>query len=326
MPTSYEFATGSVRVRECALLSRQDMEQLLAAPDEASLQALLMDKGYGDPADGNVTVEAMLAKRAEETWAYVMSLLPSASVMDAFLIQNDLHNAKTILKGTMADRFVRDLLMYPALVDTKDIENAVKENNFTELPEWMADPLKTAYEILAVSQDAQRADAVMDCAGMQEMIRTADDSNVPLIREIMHTKVFYANVKCALRAARTHMPDSYLDLAVFPCDGVDITVWKGAVRQGVESFLSLLTETDLYGSRDAAEAYRRSPSDFEKWVEDSEMQKARIGRDVTVGAEPLLGYFLGCEAERKAIRMIAVGIRTGQSTEVIRGRMRELYG
>ena len=44
------------------------------------------------------------------------------------------------------------------------------------------------------------------------------------------------------------------------------------------------------------------------------------------GAEPLLGYYLGCEAEKKVIHIIASGIRTKTDTDTIRERLREIYG
>ena len=42
--------------------------------------------------------------------------------------------------------------------------------------------------------------------------------------------------------------------------------------------------------------------------------------------EPLIGYYLGVEAEKKVIHIIASGIRTGSDTEIIRERLREIYG
>lgn len=45
--TSYAYAVGNVRAHETALLTRQDMEQLLAVRDPARLAAALQDKGFG---------------------------------------------------------------------------------------------------------------------------------------------------------------------------------------------------------------------------------------------------------------------------------------
>jgi V/A-type H+-transporting ATPase subunit C len=44
------------------------------------------------------------------------------------------------------------------------------------------------------------------------------------------------------------------------------------------------------------------------------------------GAEPLMGYYLGCEGEKKVIHIIASGLRTKTPSDKIRERLREIYG
>ena len=42
--------------------------------------------------------------------------------------------------------------------------------------------------------------------------------------------------------------------------------------------------------------------------------------------DPLIGYYLGSDAEKKVIHIIASGIRTNTDTDSIRERLREIYG
>lgn len=326
MAASYEFATGSVRVREGALLSAADLEQLMAAPDEAALISLLRDKGFGSPAAPADTAEELLRQQMEETWQYLFSLLPDPSLLDAFVLRNDLHNAKCLLKGVLGDREVDALLLRPTLTAPSAIRDAVKAKRFTELPDWMAAALESAYDILAQSGDAQRADAVLDRAAMEAMLAAAESKNVDLLRKIVTATVFYADVTLALRSARVHMPESYLDVALCPCEGVDLADWKRALRGGEGETLELLSHLDVFNCAEAMEQYRRSPVFFEKWVDDYRLSLAREGKAATAGPEVLLGYLLAREAEDKAVRMAATGIRTGQSADALRERMRELYG
>lgn len=326
MAASYEFATGSVRVREGALLTSADLEQLMAAPDEAALVALLRDKGFGDPAVPAATAEELLRQQMGETWRYLFSLLPDASLLNALLLRNDLHNAKCLLKGVLSDREVDALLLHPALTEPRIVCDAVKAKNFAELPEWMARSLSSAYDMLAQNGDAQRADAVLDRAAMEEMLALAKATRVPLLEHLVAATVFYADVTLALRAARVRMPESYLDIALCPCEGVDLYSWKKALRGGENEMMALLSHIDAFDCAEAMEEYRRSPVFFEKWVDDYRLSLAREGKTTTVGPEPLLGYLLAREAEDKAVRMAATGIRTGQDVAVLRERMRELYG
>ena len=76
----------------------------------------------------------------------------------------------------------------------------------------------------------------------------------------------------------------------------------------------------------AADAYRRSPADFELHCDNDIMALARRAKLVTMGIEPVIGYYMARRAEMQNIRIIYSGIATGQPEETITGRLRELYG
>ena len=64
--TSYAFASGAVRAHETALLTRQDMDQLLALRTPERVTAALRDKGYGLPAGDRENMEDLTAAGAGE--------------------------------------------------------------------------------------------------------------------------------------------------------------------------------------------------------------------------------------------------------------------
>ena len=111
--TSYAYAVGNVRAHETALLTRQDMEQLLAVRDPARLAAALQDKGFG--IDGGDT-DALLNQETAKLWDYLRGVTPDFSLYDAFLYRNDYHNAKAILKGVLRNRPYAGLLLRPCTV------------------------------------------------------------------------------------------------------------------------------------------------------------------------------------------------------------------
>lgn len=322
MATSYAYAVGSLRVRETALLTRTDFEQLLAAGDEETLIALLRDRGFGDgsPSEG---IDGLLRQETEKLWAYLCSLTPESALWNTFWIRNDAHNCKAVFKGVLADRPYRHLLLGPSTIPAKALETAANERRFGELPEWLAEAAAQAYDILAHTGDIPRGDAVIDRAAMEEMLRAAEATRVGLLSRLMTAMVFYDDVKIAIRAARTGKDAAFLDLALCPCPGVDRTDWKRAVLSG--EVLELLERLPDYRCREAVEQYRASPAAFEKWVDDYLLSIAREGKYVALGAEPLIGYLMARETEIKALHMLASGLRTGQHETELRERMRMLY-
>lgn len=328
MGASYAYAVGNVRAREPALLTRSDMEQLLGVSDVAELLAALRDRGLGgaQPTDAaSAGMEELFREETRELWRYLKEVSPDFSLYEAFLYRQDIHNCKAVIKGVLSGRAYRPLLLEPSSVPPEEIEKAVTEGAFELLPPFLREAAARAYEILAHAADAQLADAVLDRAGMAAMLEAAARARVPMLRELIAVQVFYANCKTALRAARAGKSAGYLEQALCPCPGLDIGALAAAASAGEKAVLAYMEELGVYGSGQAAERYRESPSSFEKFVDDRTMEVARKGRAVTLGPEPLLGYLVAKETQIKDLHILFSGLRAGQGEADIRGRLREPY-
>ena len=99
-----------------------------------------------------------------------------------------------------------------------------------------------------------------------------------------------------------------------------------AALGGEEKLLELLAGATALGGPEAADAYRSSPAELEQFAEDRIINTAKQCKFITVGIEPIVGYMLARKAEITDLRIIYSGIKTGQSTEKTRERLRELYG
>lgn len=71
MTEEYIYAVARVRSRELNLLSRQDVDQLMACRTYDECLRTLSDKGWGD---GDPSAEAILAAEEEKTWAFIHEL------------------------------------------------------------------------------------------------------------------------------------------------------------------------------------------------------------------------------------------------------------
>ena len=334
MGVSYAYAVGNIRAREVKLLTRQDMEQLLAAGDISRLEAALLDKGFGAEKPGafrergeDNPVERLLRRETECLWDYLKSIAPDWSLFQPFLYRNDIHNAKTIIKGVLSDRDFRSLLLTPSVVDPAELERAVREKDYSALPPFPREAVQRAYEVLAHTNDAQLSDAVVDRAGMEAMLACAEDKRVPMLSRVVEMTVFYSDLKIALRRARlsgrSNGSGAYLKEALCPCPGLDLAQLTEAAQSGEKAILERMEAWDRWGSRKAAERYRQSPSAFERYVDDRLLEEALRGRTVTLGPEPLISYLLLRERELKNLHILFSGLRAGQEEAAIRGRLWE---
>ena len=325
MSASYEYATGSVRAKETSLFSKQDIDQMLACSSVGTLASYLSDKGRGS-SDNNGGIDDILCAETAAMWDYLRSVTPALDIYNSFIYRNDVHNIKAVIKGILSNRPYDRLLLKPVTIDTDTIKKCVSERNFSALPDWISAAAESAFDVIAHNSDAQLADAILDKAAMSAMLDAADATGSQIIYELISACVFFSDVKIILRAARMKKSGDFIHAALCECDGVDAAAWKKAALSGTEELIKLLEKTDIYSCSNAIAAFKKSPSDFEREVDNIEMRIARKCKYVADGPEPVVGYLFAKEAEIKAIHMIASGIRTGQDEQTVRERLRILYG
>ena len=324
MPKTYEYSFGSVRAKEKYLFSNSDIQAMLSLGSIDALIDFLRDKGYGD----GDTVDEIIRSNREQTRAYLCSIMPDMSVFDVFLYKNDAHNIKSVIKGLLSNTDYGKLFIPECTVDTKLIETAVKENKFSLLPEGLSEAGKKAYETLAHTADARKADAFIDGACMKMQLEKAKETGISFLIDYVRTELFYINVKIALRACLTSSPKEYYEDALI--DGIDFFNKQEVIKQalkGYESLIEYLSKINAYRCNQAMEVFSSSPAEFEKFTENLLIKTARdCCKKCSSGPEAAIGFYIARLFEEKAIHIIAVGIDTASGTDLIRERLREVYG
>ncbi len=326
MPTkSYAFAVGNVRAKETTLLKKQDLEQMLALNSVLELASFLKDKGFGF-ADTAGDVDELLLAEEQKVWEYVAEIAPDFSVFEPFIISNDFHNLKAILKATLSSVDYSELLLRPTLVDTALLEKAVTEQKFSLLPPYMAQAAEKAYGALFKIGDSQLCDAVLDTAANTYKQERAATIKNPMLQNLLLATVFYDNVKAAIRLARANKTADFCDMCLVNTTAVSKQRLKEAALKGSGEVLNLLSNIAAFKASEAAESYKVSPGEFERFVDNYLMSVVLSAKYVAVGAEPIIAYLWAKLAEIKACRIIKSGIATGENTKKVREMLRELYG
>lgn len=323
MALSYEFSIGSVRAKENSLFTNADIEHMLGCKNEDELIRYLNDKGYGE----GKTIDEIIGSHTKEMWKYIKSIAPDFDIFKPFFYQNDIHNLKVVLKGTMSGRSYENLLVSPHTIDIDTLKAAVENRKFSLLPDWLSQPADKAYEVLAHATDARLSDAVIDKSVMEQMLNAAEKSGSQFLYDYFKTTVFYSNIKIAIRSSRTGTNKDYLNQALCDVDDFRKSTVINAALKGCDALLDTLSKFSEYDCSKAIAEYKHSPSAFERFADNKLINMAKEScKRASEGAEPLMGYYLGCETEKKVIHIIASGLRTKSDTETIRERLREIYG
>ena len=323
--SSYAYAVGNIRAKESAYLKKLDIEQLLSYDKVTECASFLKDKGYGF-AETPTDVFSLLKDEEQKLWEYIISISPDVSVFDSFIIQNDYHNIKAIFKGTVVKADYEKLLLKPTIIDVKAIEKAAREQDFSGLPQYMVSAAKKAWAALVQTGDSQVCDAILDASCLEYKMACADSIKIPMLADMIKARVFFDNIKASIRCARAQKSPDFCDVCLTDTDIFTKKTLKEAALKGVDEVIALLETAAKYKGDEAAEAFKISPSQFEKFADNFITASLRKAKYIAVGAEPIIAYFGAKLAEIQAVRIVVNGIASGEPQDKTREMLRELYG
>lgn len=173
---NYVFASARVHALENGLLSRDKLERLLDAADEAGVRKTLSEFGYGK---GNEALPTEEFLEAELVRAYtdVSEMLPASPVFLAMRYPYDVQNLKLAIKCERRSEFSYPELATPlSSLLPEQIEKAVSTRDFTCFPSAMAEAASRAVEAYDKTGDPQQIDLILDAACFADMKAAADKS------------------------------------------------------------------------------------------------------------------------------------------------------
>lgn len=313
----YIYAVARIRTKELSLLSGPFLEQLLALPDEAQCLRLLREHGWSDG-----TAEEMLSAETEKTWSRIAELVDDLSVFDVFLYRYDYHNLKAAVKASCIPESHPGIYAARGTLPAEQIAKAVAENDYSLLPERMRRPAKEAKDALLHTGDGQICDCIIDRAALEAIAQAGRETGVPLLERYGELTAAAADVKTAVRAARTGKDRDFLSRSLAPCASLDIGALAQAALNGFPAVCAFL-ETTAYA--DAVPELKISTAAFERWCDDIIIRSIRPQLANPFGVEPLAAYILARESEIRTVRIILSAKRNGLPEKTVRERVRETY-
>ena len=309
----YIFAVARTRVLETRLLSDAFIGQLVAAPDLDHCRRLLSEKGW----DENLTREE------EKIWETVKELGIPMESFDVLTYPKLYHNLKAAIKEAATPERHPAAFYKDTDPDPERIVQLVQSKNFSSLPVHMRAVARDAYETFLHTQDGQLCDVMVDRACLEAIRDAGEAAEEQVVRDYAGTTVEITDMKIAARAAATGRSREFAEMALCPCNGINVKELAAAVQGGTEKVLAYLRKS---ARSEAADALESSPSAFDIWC-DNEMVKAMKPQKMNpFSTGPVFAYVIGRQNEIKTVRIILTGKANGLSQDVIRERVRSMYG
>lgn len=314
----YAYSVAHIRALENSLLRKSDYDSLLTSSYENALR-LLSEKGYNTDSG---KLDGILEEKLSDAWQLLLSSAPDKSLLNILLYENDFENLKTVLKGIFTDSvFYRELFLKPTVSDWEKNSQSIADKNFAALPDAFKKCTNDAFEILALSLDSDRADAVVDSECMTLMYRLAKESGNAFLLNIVMLKNTLKNIRIAYRSAAAGKGANFLELALTEYAYLNKNSLMKAALEGTDAVSDLLSSE---GYSDAGRFIKESYSAFEVYADNKINETAKNSIFTSFGVEPLIAYLFKVMTEVKNVRIILTAKANKIDEGEIRARLRSL--
>ena len=317
----YTYAVARVRALENSLLNQDDINQLLACPDEDDAVDWLMAKGWGNGEDAK-DGETILRYEYDKTWKTAKELVNNMDNLNILYYQNFFNDIKGTMKrvaaGIDAPEAYTDIPFYT----DEELMEIFSERKWYRLHGDIQGPCKEAFETLLETGDGQLADVMVDRMCLESYNKMGKVAEHEIIREYANETVAVVNIKIAVRASRTGKSREFYEMAMSESKLINKDLLIKAALTGVEAIIEYLETTEY---KNGAESLKKSFSAFECWCDNRiiELIKPQKRNSFTIG--PVFAYMYARENEIKSVRNILMGKRSKLSVDNIRERVREMY-
>ncbi|MDO4573450.1 MAG: V-type ATPase subunit, partial [Clostridia bacterium] len=234
MAQEYIYAVARIKARELTLLTRSDIDRLMACKTPEECLRFLADKGWGN--GSGAPADEVLALETEKTWALMHELVPDLTPFHILLYPIDFNNMKAAIKCAATGAAPHEVFMSGGTVEPEVIENAVKQNDFSLLPELLAEPAAHAMQTLLQTRDGQRCDLILDRACLEAIRAAGHASDNALIQSFARLTVDTADIKIAVRAMKTGKSRAFLEESLAESDTLNLDTLMTEALKTPEDF------------------------------------------------------------------------------------------
>jgi V/A-type H+-transporting ATPase subunit C len=324
----YAQAVGVLREIEKALLTREQWQRAIDASDiHEALR--FMGADYGFAALGNPDAyEPLLQARLKETYEQFYQITPEPEVVDILNLKYVFHNLKVMVKADVSDHARQNsegILSEVAKVTPAQIRQGEKG----DAPEYAV----TAYGEMREAYDATRDPQAIDMTGDRlmyaQMLILAESLQSDFILKYVQMSIDIYNLRLLVRAKNMQRGSRFLRDSLLPGGLTDPDFMKESYDKPFDAIAARCYYA-YFGDavRLSEESYERNKNfaTLEKLTDNLLTAHIATAKYIAFGPEPLFAYLIARENEIRQIRIVITCKINGIDQDVLRERLRDLYG
>lgn len=320
MPEQYTYAVARIHAKELSLLNSLDLDRMLSAAGYDDAVSILAEKGYD--VLGAESADEILSRKRQEIYALIAELVGDMSVFDVFFLENDFQNLKAAIKSVITNDPAEHIFVSGGTVSAKVIEEAVKNREFAELPEFLRPVAEKALKGLLETGDGGLCDAIIDKAYIETLQAMGAKSEDLMVKRYAELSVALFDIKIAARGLRLGKSFEFLKRSLAECNTISADSLASAAARGEDELCDYLAGTEY---SEAVDAVRDSCVSLEKWCDNRIMAELKKQKLNNFSIAPIAAYLLAYEAELKMVGLILTAKQNDLEQSVVKERLRELY-
>lgn len=329
--TQYAYSVSRIRAIERKLLDKGKLDRMVEAKSPEEALKVLQEADYGNLGSDSANIyeyENLLGEEYKKVYNLLKEIAPEPDVFDLFLISNDYHNLKVLLKAEFSGQDDNGLLIESGSIPSGKLKTMIRDRNMSSMPAIMKKAVEECIETYNKTLDPQVIDIILDKAIFKQMKDTSIKSENKFIKDLVTLFIDLANIKVFLRVKALNKSFDFLQKILIPEGSINIKLFIENLDNPLDSIIDALQFTSIGPYlQEGIENFKITGTltKFEKLSDNSIMDYVKKSKYVSLGIEPLVGYLMAKEMEIKNARIVMVGKINNISNEVIKERLREAY-
>ncbi|MEG2288515.1 MAG: V-type ATP synthase subunit C [Clostridium sp.] len=327
----FTHAVARLRVIETRLLDKNRIERLLDSETPEDVFKVLQETVYGmliNNIDSAYNYEKVLKEELVNVYTDLYKISPTKEVIDIMSLRYDYHNIKVLMKAKAMGIDLSNILIPIGTIPVSDFKTAILSDELKLLDNNFREAIMSVNEEFNAYSDPQKIDTVLDKFMFKDMLQRAKQLGVDFITEYVKQSIDITNIKTMLRVKRQNKDGRFLESVLISGGIIENKLFIDGLNNSLESFISKIRRISYSKVLNfILDEYTSTGNiaSLDVLYDNYLMEYIRGAKRVNFGPEPIIAYIIAKETEIKIIRIIMVGKINKVSTEVIRGRLRELY-
>lgn len=324
----------SISVRESSFIRQEQYQQILQAKDNEALALIIMGTPYHLDElaleDLNAIERALMKHLCQEyAWAFENS--PRSQIVEAYSLKYTYHNLKVLLKGEASQKNLENLLIPIGGHSYSQLEHLVATMTAEHCSDFMQGEVLETWQEYLDYQDLRVLEIGMDMAYFRHLYLLANEVAEPVLQQLVGLFIDFYNLITVERAYKQGKPRSFMHQLLSDQGSLEATELIDLVKTGqVADWFATINpcpyDLDLRSYEEKMRQGLLTVSELEYLADLLQWKVLEQAKYQVDGALPLIRYLQGKEFEVKNLRLLLTAHANHLPTELVKERMRPIYG